>query len=451
VDEHSNADVIESPARAVFRHSVMTLGTRVAIVLINVPTSIMIARLLGADGQGTYASSIVFPTMFAFFGLMGLDAAHTFLISKRRYDLAEVNGQSLAMLVVLSAVITPVYLVFIRHYEGASDPELQRTLSLAAVLIPILLTKYLAVAMFLGLKRIRLFNLVNLVQAAVLLVLMVLNLFVLRGGARWAVAAYAISEVLVVLFAFRAIRSETKGGPMFAKPPPGMFRKSLVYGLQGHLGGILTQFTYRFDMFLVLSMVGLRAQGLYSISVLLAEKLSHIPQSVNVVLFPQVSSLSKEEANALTPRVTRNSLFMVAVAGAALFLLSRPLLMLFYGTEFLPALRAFRILIPGIVTLSVAKILSGDLSGRDHRIYHTVATAIAFAVNVVLCLLWIPGRGIEGAAWASTAAYTLQSALMLAFFTRLSGCGLRETVLIRREDLALYGGLIRKLLGRGEG
>jgi O-antigen/teichoic acid export membrane protein len=236
---------------------------------------------------------------------------------------------------------------------------------------------------------------------------------------------------------------------MFAKPPPGMFRKSIIYGLQGHFGGILIQFTYRFDMFLVLSMLGLRAQGLYSISVLLAEKLSHIPQSVNVVLFPQVSSLSKEEANALTPRVTRNSLFLVLVAGVVLYLASRPLLLLFYGTDFLPSLEAFRILIPGIITLSVAKILSSDLSGRDHRIYHTVATAIAFAVNVALCFMWIPTMGIAGAAWASTVAYTLQSVLMLAFFTRLSGCGLRETVLIRREDLALYGSLVRKLLDRG--
>ena len=352
---------------------------------------------------------------------------------------------------VQRAVITPLYLLFIHHYQGASEPGLQSILRVAAVLIPILLAKYLSIALFLGLKRIRLFNIVNLVQAAVLLALMCINLFVLKGGPLGAVIAYAASETLVILFAIGAIRREAAGGRVLAKPAPGMFRKSIVYGLQGHFGGILIQFTYRFDMFLVLSMLGLKAQGLYSISVILAEKLSHIPQSINVVLFPQVSSLSNEEANALTPRVTRNSLFIVLVAGAVLYLVSRPLLLLFYGTEFLPALKAFQILIPGIVTLSVAKILSSDLSGRDRRIYHTVATAIAFTVNVSLCFAWIPRHGIEGAAWASTVAYTLQSVLMLAFFTKLSGCGLSETVLIRREDLALYGDLVRKLVRRGGG
>jgi O-antigen/teichoic acid export membrane protein len=449
LNEQIDTETGESPARAVLRHSVMTLGTRMAIVLVNIPTSIMIARLLGTDGQGTYASAVVFPAMFAFIGLMSLDAAHTYLISRGRYRLSQINGQSLILTIVLSAIITPAYLIFIHYYRGASGAELRTTLSLAAVLIPILLAKYLSVAMFLGLQRIRLFNLVNLVQAAALLVLMTLSLLVLKGGARLAVGAYAISETFVLLFAFRTLREQSASGPMFERPPRGMFRKSIVYGLQGHFGGILTQFTYRFDMFLVLSMLGLREQGLYSISVLLAEKLSHIPQSVNVVLFPQVSSLSTEDANALTPRVTRNSLFVVLVAGGVLYLVSRPLLLLFYGTQFLPSLQAFRILIPGIVTLSVAKILSSDLSGRDRRLYHTVATAIAFTINVLLCLAWIPRMGIAGAAWASTVAYTVQSVAMLAFFTRLSGCGLSETVLIRREDLSLYAGLLRKLVGGG--
>ena len=200
---------------------------------------------------------------------------------------------------------------------------------------------------------------------------------------------------------------------------------------------------------LVLSLAGLPAQGLYSIAVVLAEKLSHIPQSVQVVLFPKLSSMDVDDANELTPRVLRSSLFLTAVAGAVLYFLSRPLLVLFYSTEFLPALEAFRILIPGIVMLSVAKILASDFSGRDRRLYQTAATGVAFAVNVGLCFLWIPQHGIAGAAWASTAAYTLQSALMLVFFGRLSGKGVLESTIVRGEDFALYARAFRRLTSRG--
>jgi O-antigen/teichoic acid export membrane protein len=196
-------------------------------------------------------------------------------------------------------------------------------------------------------------------------------------------------------------------------------------------------------------MAGLHVQGLYSIAVLLAEKLSHIPHSVQVVFFPKLSSVGPEEANELTPRVTRSAFFATLLAGTLLYLLSRSLLLLFYGETFLPALTALRILIPGVAMLSISVVLSGYFMGRDRRIYQTVATAVAFAANVGLCFLWIPDNGLEGAAWASTVAYSLQSVLMLAFFMRLSGRGLGETIVIRREDLVLYGGLVKKLLRRG--
>jgi O-antigen/teichoic acid export membrane protein len=438
----------ESPARSVFRHSAMTFGTRMGIVLINIPTSILVARLLGTEGQGSYASAIIFPTLFAFIGLMGIDAAHTYLLSGKRAPLGQINAQSVRLVVVLGLVITPLYLLFVRLYRGADGSQLTSILSLAGAVVPILLAKYLSVALLLGLQRIKWFNVANAVQAAVLLGLMCLNLFAFRGGVRGAVVAYMLSEISVTIIAIGVARRAAGGRPLFEAPAPGLFRRSLVYGLQGHAGNVLIQFTYRFDMFLVLSMVGLAGQGLYSIAVILAEKLSHIPQSVQVVLFPKLSSIPTEEANRLTPRVLRSSLFLTAVAGVVLFLLSRPLLLLFYGTEYLPALRAFQVLIPGIVALSIAKILAGDFSGRDRRIYHTVGTAIGFTVNLALCLVWIPRMGIEGAAWASTIAYTLQSVVVLVFFRKLSGNGILESTIIRGDDLKLYWEQMRSRVGR---
>ena len=453
----------ESHGRTVVRHSLMTFGTRMGIVLVNIPTSILIARLLGTDGQGTYASAVAFPTMFAFIGLLGVDSAHTYLLSKRRYPLSQINSQSLILTLVFSAIIVPLYLLFLEHYGAASDPALHSILTTGVFLVPILLAKYFAIALFLGLQRIRWFNVANFIPALALLGFMCVNLFVIKGGAAGALIAYMASEVIVVAIgvgaAVRGSRGRNPGGEtgddmrpgvILSKPSLGLLKKSLVYGLQGHVGNILTQFTYRFDMFLVLSMVGLKGQGLYSISVIMAEKLSHIPQSVQVVLFPKLSSMTVEEANELTPRVMRSSLLLTAVAGVVLYLLSRPLLVLFYTMEFAPAVNAFRILIPGIVALSVAKILSSDFSGRDKRIYQTVATAIAFGVNVVLCFVWIPRYGIEGAAWASTAAYTLQSGIMVVLFRKLSGRGVLESLIVRREDLALYGRTFRRLVKRGD-
>jgi len=195
VHDEIEPEVAEKAGRDVLRHSILTFGTRMGIVLVNIPTSILVARLLGTAGQGTYASAIVFPAMFAFIALLGIDSAHTFLLSKKRYPLTEINGQTVILTVILSAIITPAYILFVKSYRGAATPEIKEILILAAALVPILLAKYFSIALMLGLQRIRWFNLANLVQALVLLAFMCVNLFVVHGGVRGAVIAYLVSEV----------------------------------------------------------------------------------------------------------------------------------------------------------------------------------------------------------------------------------------------------------------
>ncbi len=435
-------------AGAIFRYSIMTMGTRVAITLVNIPTSVLVARLLGPEGQGTYASAIVFPMLFAFVGLLGIDASHTYLLAKKQYSIAQINGQSVLLTIVLSAIATPAYLVFVRFYGGVAGPELKSVLGLAALLIPVLMAKSLSVAFLLGLQRMRWFNGANLLQASGLLVLMCVNLFVFRGGTRGALIAYLTSEITVILVAFGVARRAVGSGRLLEKPPPGLFRRSVRYGLQGHVGEVLVALMYRFDMFLVLSIVGLGAQGIYSVAVVLAEKLTHIARSVQIVLFPKLSSLDADDVDELTPTVTRSSFLLTVIFAILLYLVGKPILQLFYGSQYLAALRPFRILIPGIAMLSFSTILSGALSARDKRIYLTIASAAGFAVNLLLCWMWIPRIGLEGAAWASTVAYTVRSLAMLAFFKKVSRRSIVETVLVQREDLPLFAAVLKRALRR---
>lgn len=443
---HSPVAPGESHAGHVLRHSVMTLGTRIAVVLIRIPTSILIARLLGTEGQGTYTSAIVFPMLFAFVGLLGFDAAHTFLLSKRRYSLGQINGQTILVVVALSAIAVPAYLAFIRLYGGAVDPPLRSLLSLGAVLIPVFMARDLSAALLLGLHRIRWFNIANLVHAASLLIFVSVNLLLLGGGVRGTLVAFFLSEIAMILVALSVARKAGGRSRLIERPPLDLLKKSASYGLQGHVGNALLQLTHRYDMFLILSFAGVGAQGLYSVAVILAEKLLHIPESIRIVLFPKLSSLADGDAGGLTVRVTRNSLFVTTAAAGLLLLLSRPLLSIFYGQQYAPALLALRILIPGVAMLSLSTVLSGDLSARDKRIYQTIAGALGFGLNVLLCFFLIPRMGIEGAAWASTAAYTAQALAMLVFFVRLSGRGIVETVFLQREDMSFYAKLTKRML-----
>jgi O-antigen/teichoic acid export membrane protein len=164
---------------------------------------------------------------------------------------------------------------------------------------------------------------------------------------------------------------------------------------------------------------------------------------VQLVLFPRISGSTRDQANALTPRVCRLTLLIVLLAAGALFVLGDLILRILYPPEFGGALPSLRILLPGVAALSVSKVLSGDLSGRNRRVAPTLAMSAAFLVNLTLNLLWIPRYGIEGAAWASNVAYLLQTAALVGIFSHASGVAPLDVVIPKASDFRRLGSLFR--------
>jgi O-antigen/teichoic acid export membrane protein len=427
------------------RQSIITFITRMTITLVNIPISMIIARTLGAEGQGIYSAAITFPNLWAGFGLVGLDAAHLYYVSRERRNLGPVVAHSLLILLAALAILLPSYLLLVEPLVGEGGRALKPYLLLSAVVVPLIVARHLFLSLFLGLGRVERYNGLLVVAQLALLAMVVVGLLVARAGTGHVIVAYQLSLAVFLIPALIWLRRQLTAediGRM--RPSAALFRSSLAYGLKGHLGTILTHFTYRFDMVLVLRWLGAGAQGYYSIAVLLAEKLTHITASVQFVLFPRISAASREEADRITPLVCRSTLLWVAAAGVVMFLAGSFLIRLFYTAAYLPALGAYKVLLPGIVALTLSNVLTSDFSGRNRRVLPTIAMAFGFGLNLLLNFIWIPRLGIMGAAWASTVAYTSQSLIMAIFFWRITGILPLKLIIPGREDVELY----RQALGR---
>ena len=427
----------------------MTFLSRILITLINIPISMLVARKLGVEGQGAYAAVVAVASLWTSLFLLGVDAAHTYSLASRRATFAEVLTNTLWWSLGLGLVATPLYLAVAPLMKPDDSGALAGALTLSAAAVPLGLLKYFALSLFLGEGRIERFNLIQVVSNLALLGLLLILLVWAPGGVHEAVLAYVASLLVFVLIAAVWItrRAREHGGFRLQTNRP-LFRSGLIYGLKGHLGTLVVQLTYRSDQVLVTRLIGLEAQGFYSIAVLLAEKLAHIPNSVQLVLFPRISASQGEDANRLTPVVTRFTLWLVSAAAVLLALFGELLIRLLYEARFLPALPSFYVLLPGIVLLSIGKLLAGDLSGRDRRWGPTIAMSLGFLLNLGLNLLWIPRYGIVGAAWASTLAYGFQSFVLAGIFWKVSGVSPVALLWPRREDWALAKQAARRIRRR---
>jgi O-antigen/teichoic acid export membrane protein len=434
---------------SLFRQSAVTFLTRITITLVNIPISMIVARVLGAEGQGIYSAAITFPNLWAGFGLLGLDAAHLYFTARDRRRLGAVLANSVVIVLLSVVILLPSYVLLLQPLVGEAGRALRPYLLLSALVVPLIVARHLALSLFLALEKVERYNLLLLLSQLGLLVLVALGLLAADRGTRFVVVAYQASLLLFLVPSIFWLRGVLKAEDRAAlRVSRALFRESLSYGLKGHLGAVLTQFSYRFDTVLVLRWLGVAAQGYYSIAVLLAEKLSHITASVQFVLFPRISAAGPEEADRITPQVCRATLVAVTAAGLFMFAAGKLLLRLFYGRAYDPSLAPYYLLLPGIVTLALSNVLTSDLSGRNRRVHVTVAMAFGFAVNLALNFLWIRRHGIAGAALASTVSYTAQSAVMAVFFWRITGIPPHRLVIPERGDWGLYRGVAGRILGR---
>jgi O-antigen/teichoic acid export membrane protein len=170
----------------------------------------------------------------------------------------------------------------------------------------------------------------------------------------------------------------------------------------------------------------------------MAETLTYGAVGFALVLFPQVSSVDKKEADRITPVVCRNAVFLTLAGAVIMFVVSRELILLVFGPAMTPALVPLWLLLPGIVFMAAAKVISSYLSGIGKPIYTTYIAAGAVIVTVVLDLALIPPYGISGAAIASTITYTGTAIASVWLLKVESGAGWLEALVVRRDDFARY-------------
>jgi O-antigen/teichoic acid export membrane protein len=124
--------------------------------------------------------------------------------------------------------------------------------------------------------------------------------------------------------------------------------------------------------------------------------------------------------NAFTPRVFRTTLALTALGGMALAVVGRTLIVLIYGEAFATAYGPLLALLPGVVLLGGAKVLTNEIAGRGHPHYNSVASALGLGLTIVLDLLLIPRFGVLGAAIASSLAYAAIFVAAIVFSARVS-------------------------------
>jgi O-antigen/teichoic acid export membrane protein len=215
-------------------------------------------------------------------------------------------------------------------------------------------------------------------------------------------------------------------------------RDCLGYGWKSHLSNILAFLNYRIDIFLVNGFLNPAAVGVYVVAVQIAERLWILSQAVSTVLLPRLAELDDDESarTKLTPLIGRWVLFATTLVTIVVAIFSQPLITVLFGEVYAEAVGVLLWLLPGVALGSLSRVLSNDLAARGRPELNLYTAAVVVLVNVMLNLLLIPQMGIEGAALATTIAYTVNAILKIYAYRRLSNNLWFAPLIPSRADLA---------------
>jgi len=254
----------------------------------------------------------------------------------------------------------------------------------------------------------------------------------------WAVGAWVASFALADALALGVLAPQRWPWAGALGPVLRAVRDQVRYGVQSQLGNLAQFFNYRLDHYLVAAFAGRGAVGQYTVAVGLSESLWWISSAVVAVLAPKLSGMRREEAAELALAASRNTLLVMGVAALGLALVAPVAIRVLFGPEFTPAVRALIILLPGTLANGAAMVVGSYLFSQGRAILTTYSILAALAATVALDLALIPWLEVEGAALASTLAYSVGLAFALAWFGAVSGRPGWRLLAVRRSDLRVY-------------
>jgi len=425
-----------------------TFIARVFSFILGLAISIIIARILGPENKGIYSLSILLPSLLVAFSQLGIGSATVYYTGKGKYALKKILGNNLIIGTIISGIailVGIIIVIFFRELFLEGIPSLYLFISLG--LIPMSLMYIYLINILLGIQKIVKYNLVAISRELFSLILVVIMLVGFKTGVIGGLSARIIATLLAVIIAFWWIVKFSGG--IVCRLDKDYIKDTTLYGIKAHTSNILAFLNYRLDMFLVNFFINPLAVGYYSISVGIAERLWLVSRSASTVLFPRISSEKDEkQKKEFTPIVSRNVLFITFVGAIFIYFLSRWVILLLYSEAYLASVRPLQLLLPGIVALSISRVLANDIAGRGKPILNTYMSALTVSVNICLNILWIPTLGIEGAALASTVSYIIQTIGRLLLYNKISGNSIIKTVFVQRSDFKLYKRYILSVLKR---
>lgn len=414
--------------------------SKVLVILFGLLNSILIARLLGPVANGIIDSFNVYTSLFMTIGSLGVRQSTTYFVGQKRHSLLEIKNAIVTIWLFTSIICIVFCGILIYFLNNNGDNILW--VSLAIMPIPFSLFNTYNSGIFLGQNKIKAFNRINWIPVFVTFFsgIILIWIFDLKiTGVLIAILLGNISITVVLIFKENIFKFFTK------KPNFNLIKKMLSLGIIYAISLLIINLNYKLDVILLDNMSSNYQIGIYGKGVKIMEYMWQIPMLLSTIIFAR--SATAKDGKIFSYKVIlllRVSLLIVGVGSLVLYFIGPSLITLLFGEEFFGSGEVLKVLLPGVVLLTLFKVLNMDLAGKGKPWISMKAMIPSLLVNVVFNYFFIPKYGAFGAALSSTISYSIAAVIFLHHYQKEVNIPYREILFYKKSDFLFMNHIVNK-------
>ncbi|MCE7053709.1 polysaccharide biosynthesis C-terminal domain-containing protein [Algoriphagus sp. AGSA1] len=416
--------------------------SNVAIIFFGVATSIVTARFIGPEGNGIIAGLIVYPSLFMSFGSLGIRQSTAYFLGKKIYSEDRIKTAITQIWSLTTIVSLIVCFVLMTYFSKSGENFLWVILALLPIPFSLFITYNSGI--FLGRNDLQSFNKVNWVPPFIVLVVSLILVGLFNQGVQGALIAAVGGQLFMAMFMlFKNEFLKAFSLQYDFKVIKSMLSLGIVYAI----ALLIINLNYKVDVILLDKLSTSYELGIYSKGAGIIQYLWQIPMVLSTIIFSRSASAKDDYVFSLkVAQLLRISLVIVGGASLVLFFLSNFVILTMYGEAFRDSISVLKILLPGVLLLTVFKVMNMDLAGKGKPWISMKAMVPALILNVVLNLLWIQDYGANGASFASSISYSVAAILFAYFYCKETKVPAKELFGIRKSDFNVIFSKLDKLI-----
>lgn len=414
-----------------FINDLFKIATSKAIIIISgIIGTIITARYIDPSGNGLIASLVVYPDMIMTFGALGIGQSATHLLGKKKYTENRIRT-SITQIWLISSTLSLILCFVLVYYLSNSNSS---TLLVILSILPIPLQLFINYnsGIFLGKNDISTYNRINWIPSVVTLLSYAIFVFYIRLN----VVGALISMILGPLVMFFVLVKRDKFFKNFSFKFDWDVISSLVsLGITYAISLLIINLNYKLDIIMLNKIKGNYITGVYSKGVSLVNYLWQIPNLLSTIVFARSANAKDDrEFSYKTVKLLKVSLIIVGIFSVTLMLLSKNIVLFMYGKEYYESIKVINILLPGVLLLTIFRVLNMDLAGRGRPWISMYAMLPGLIINVIANYYLIPLYGATGAAISSTISYSIAALIFLFVYSHTTRIPIKDIIFYTRND-----------------